>query len=159
MDSDIKQELLRITATVMGIASTMSLISMMALFVGGGQTGTDLRALMFLQIGLAPIALVIALINLVWFARDNGWTAGIRRMWCATPQWLVFIFLLLNSLVLFGEIAFVIVVFAAEGMVLWHEHAPLICMLMSTAAYITIYARLHAYPGSLPALSGRWMQQ
>jgi len=156
-DSNSTRELLSISGTVMGLASAMSLISLMALFVGGGQAGTDLRALMILEIGLTPIALIIVVVNLYWFQKLNGWSAGMRTLWRATPQWLVFIFFLLNSLVAFGEIAFVVVVMATDGTVLWHEHAPLICMLMSTAAYITIHARLHTYPGSLPALAGRWM--
>lgn len=157
MDSPVKNTITDLFLTVLAIASLTCLISMMALFMGGGQAGSDLRGLMYLQAGLTPIALSITIINVYRFVGAQGWAKGAQAMWRAIPQWLVFIFLMLNSLVLFGELAFLIVMRATDEVVLWHEHIPLVCMLVCSSAYLVLHARANSYPGSPPAMSGRWM--
>ena len=157
LDSQLKRTITDLTLTVLAIASFTCLISLMAVFMGGGQGGTDLRGLMILQAGLVPIALILALVNLYRFVSADGWAGGIRELWRAIPQWLAFIFLLLNSLVLFGEIAFVIVMRATDEIVPWHAHIPLMCILVCSSAYLILHARRNTYPGSPPAMSGRWM--
>ena len=153
----MKRTLTNLTLTVLAIASLTCLISLMVLFVGGGKGGPDLRSLIYLQAGLVPIALSIAIVCVYGFIRPRGLAGGTRALWSAIPQWQVFIFLLLNSLVLFGEIAFVIVMRATEKIVLWYEHMPLVCMLVCSSAYLVLYARANSHPGSSPAMSGRWM--
>lgn len=153
----MKRTVIDLTLTVLAIASVTCLISLMAIFVGAGQGGADLRGLIYLQTALTPIALSITITCVYGFVRSQGWTVGARALWRAIPQWQVFIFLLLNSLVLFGEVAFVIVMRATERAVLWHEHIPLVCMLICSSAYLALHARANSYPGSPPAMSGRWM--
>ena len=153
----MKQTFFEVSLTVLAIAIGSCLISLMAVFMGAGQGGTDLQGLMYLQAGLAPIALVIVTANVYGFVAAEGWAKGLQAMWLALPQWLVFIFLLLNSLFLFGELAFVVVMQATEEVVHWHEHIPLVTMLLCSSAYLALYARNHSYPGSEPAMSGRWM--
>jgi hypothetical protein len=152
----MKQTVFEVTRTTLAMASGSCLISMMALFMGGGQSGTDLRALMYLQAALTPVAIVIVAITIYSFVSSDGWAKGMRAVWRALPQWMIFIFLLLNSLVLFGELAFVIVMAATDEIVLWHQHVPLAAMFCCSSAYLLLYARQHSYTGSEPAMSGRW---
>lgn len=152
----MKTTVFEVTRTVLVMASGSCLISLMALFMGGGQDGTDLRALMHLQAALIPVAILIVAIGVYSFVVNDGWTKGMRAVWRALPQWMIFVFLLLNSLVLFGELALVIAMTATDEMILWHVHVPLAAMFCCSLAYILLYARQHSYPGSKPALSGRW---
>ena len=142
--------------TVLALVSISCLVSLMAIFIGGGQGGTDLRGLIYLQASLIPIASGISVICVYGFIRHQGMADGLRAMWRAIPQWQVFIFLLLNSLVLSGEVAFVIVMRATEKVITWHQHIPLVCMLACSSAYVVLYARANSYPGSPAAMSGRW---
>lgn len=145
-----------LTLTVLAITSMSCLISLMAIFIGGGQGGTDLRGLVYLQAGVTPIALGISMICFYGFVRRLGLAMGTRAMWRAIPQWMVFIFLLLNSLVMSGEVAFAIVMRATEKIIVWQQHIPLVCMLVCSSAYLALYARVNSYPGSPAAMSGRW---
>ena len=157
MDNAVQRTIADIILTVLGIASISCLISLMALFIGGGQVGTDLRGLVYLQAGLTPLALGVAVASVYPFVSSQGWSKGAQAMWRAIPQWLVFVFLLLNSLVLMGELAYVIIMQATNDVVRWHEHIPLVCLLVCSSAYLALYARANSYPGSPPAMSGRWM--
>ncbi|MEQ9561329.1 MAG: hypothetical protein RLN69_02320 [Woeseiaceae bacterium] len=142
---------------VLALASASCLISMMVIFMGGGQGGIDLRGLMFLQLGLIPIALGIAIVSVYGFVSVQGWSPGLQRLWLAVPQWPVFIFLLFNSLVLLGELALIIVMLATDQALPWHVHIPLACIFVCSLAYMALHARANTYPGSPPAMSGRWM--
>ena len=153
----MKRTIGEVTLTVLAIASGSCLISLMALFMGGGQGGTDLRGLMYLQGGVSPIAFAIAASCAYGFIRTQGWSAGLRAAWRAIPQWLVFIFLILNSLVISGEAAYLIVMQATNEPVTWHQHIPLVCLLICSTAFLLLHARMNSYPGSPPAMSGRWM--
>lgn len=153
----MKQTVFEMTRVALAMVSASCLISLMVLFMGGGQSGTDLNSMMYLQAALTPVALVIVAINLYSFVASDGWSKGLRAVWRAIPQWMIFVFLLLNSLVLFGEAAFVIVMAATENTVQWHQHIPLVAMFCCSLAYLLLYARQHSYPGSEPAMSGRWM--
>lgn len=129
----------------------------MVLFMGGGKGGSDLHELMSLQAGVVPIAVGISVFGVYHFVSALGWGAGAKALWEAIPQWLVFIFLMLNSLVLFGELAFVIVMHATDLLISWRDHIPLACMFACSSAYLIMHARVNSYPGSPPAMSGRWM--
>ena len=157
MDNSVKRTITDIILTVLGIASISCLISLMALFMGGGQGGSDLRGLMYLQAGLTPIALGVAVVSAYRFASNQELARGAQAMWRAIPQWLVFIFLMLNSLVLLGEVALVVMMRATDEAVQWHVHIPLVCLFVCSSAYLVLYARANSYPGSPPAMSGRWM--
>ena len=156
MDNSPKRALTEVLLTILAIASVSCLISLMALFMGGGQAGTDLSGLMYLQAGITPIAFGTIIFGMYRFLSTEGWARGAVEMWRAIPQWLVFVFLLLNSLVLMGELAFIIVMQATKAIVRWHEHIPLACMFICSSAYLVLFARVNSYPGSPPAMSGRW---
>lgn len=157
MVSSVRRTIIDLTLTVLAITSMSCLISLMAIFIGGGRGGTDLRSLIYLQAGLIPVAIGISIVGVFGFVHHQGLAAGMRALWRAIPQWQVFIFLLLNSLVISGEVAFVIVMRATEQVVLWQQHIPLVCMLVCSSAYLVLYARANSYPGSPAAMSGRWM--
>ena len=141
---------------VLAIVSLSCVVSLMILFVGGGRPGSDTQQLLLFQAFTAPVALGVAVWGMQRFARSGGFKAGLQKMWSATPQWLVFVFLLLNSLVLLGEIAYVIVMRATSQSIGWHEHVPFITMVLTTTAYVVLHALVNSAPGSPPAMSGRW---
>jgi hypothetical protein len=153
----MKDTIANMAMTMLAIASLSCLVSLMALFMGGRQGGSDLHGLMTLQAGVVPIAIGISAFGVYQFVSAQGWSAGSKALWGAIPQWLVFIFLMLNSLVLFGEVAFIIVMRATDEIISWREHVPLACMFACSFAYLILHARVNSYPGSPPAMSGRWM--
>jgi hypothetical protein len=135
------------------------LISTMTVFMGGGQQGTDLHSLMLIQLASIPIA-VVAILGSVFLCSSGDQNANnIKRLYAAVPQWMVFGFLLLNSLVLAGEVALLIVSRATEQIVERTSHAPLMSMLMCSLAVCVLYARTGLLSGRPLPLSGRWPPQ
>ena len=124
------------------------LISTMALFMGGGQAGADLRELLLLQLISIPMA--IAAITLV-FSSYN-----VKKLYAAVPQWMAFAFFLLLLLVGSGEVAFLIVSRAAEVEVAWTAHAPLLSMFFCSLAICALYAYGGLRSGRPNPTSGRW---
>ena len=144
------------TLAVLAIMILTCLVSLMVLFMGGGQETADLRALMFAQVAMVPVALFIAAAGIFLFVMESGWSDGFRLLWQAMPQWLLFIFFLLNSLVGAGELSYVIVKQASNQVGSWEEHVPLVCILACTMAFLILYSRSRSFLGSKPAMSGRW---
>jgi len=138
---------------VLALIIVTCLVSTMAVFMGGGQGGTDLHSLMVMQAASIPIA-ILSVVAILVPAGDGG--NGARRIWAAIPQWMVFGFLLLNSLVIAGETAFLIVLNATERDIVWTEHIPLAAMLACSVAFCVLYARLNVLTGNPKAMSGRW---
>ncbi len=152
----MKQSLLRVARTVFGIMIATCLVSTMVIFMGGDKGGADMRALILTQAAVGSLALVVTLFGLYFFVTANGWRQGFRSLWRAVPQWLVFAVILLNSLLGAGELSFFLISQAMEQAVSWHEHIPLICMLFCSLAFCVLYAMANTYPGSRPAMAGRW---
>ncbi|MCH9694546.1 MAG: hypothetical protein K0U72_08560 [Gammaproteobacteria bacterium] len=152
----MKRTIYDVTLSALAMIIGSCLISLMAVFMGDGQFGTDLQGLLRLQSVFAALALLIAIACLCSFVARRSWTTGLRTIWTALPQWLVFTFLLLNSLFVFGEVAFLIATRAMGHTVMWYQHVPLVCMLSCSFAFLLLYARRNSFPGSKPALSGRW---
>ena len=142
--------------TVLAIIVLGCLISLMAVFMGGGQAGTDLHSLLIIQLATIPITLLISLYVLSRYAAKNGLRDGLRSLWSDLPQWLVFIFLMLNSLALFGEVALFIALSALARDISWQEHVPLVCLLSTSLAFCLVYARRRSGEAEKPSLSGRW---
>jgi membrane protein implicated in regulation of membrane protease activity len=90
------------------------------------------------------------------FVAPRGLAGGFRAIWTATPQWLVFGFLVLNALFIFGEVSFLIVASAMNTPIEWTMHVPLVSLLLCSSAFVLLHARRHSYPGSSPAMHGRW---
>ena len=151
--------LLNAMSIIMLMVIMSCLISTMTVFMGGGQQGTDLHSLMLIQIASIPIAFV-AILGSAFLYPTGGENANtIKRLYAAVPQWMVFGFLLLNSMVVAGEMALLIVSRTTEQTVEWTSHAPLMSMLMCSLAVCVLYARAGILSGKPPALSGRWPPQ
>ena len=140
--------------TTLAFIATTCLVSLMVLFMGGGQAGPDLHSMVVLQTLSVPFALGVIVFVVTLFTAAWGWRDGMRRLWAAIPQWLVFGFLLLNSLTLSGELAMLIFTRATGEHVPVSEHIPFVALLSVTLAAVVLYARKQVGKG--PTLSGRW---
>ena len=128
----------------------------MALFMGGGQAKTDLYSLMSIQLASIPLAALSMFVG-VFAARNSiEGRLTLKRLYAATPQWLVFIFVVLFSLALSGEVALVIVAGATDAVVDWKAHIPLVATVANSIAACVIYACIGIMEGRPVALSGRW---
>lgn len=136
----------KITLIAFAITAFSCTISMMHVFMSGAVASDDVRALISLQTIAAPIALLVFAVDLALRARDGGVKVALAQIWNATPAWAVMAILLLNLLVLIGELALVIRVRLSGEPAFWFEHAPLACALTCSLAFCAIYAR--AYPSS-----------
>ena len=141
-----------ILATVVGSC----LVSLMVLFMGGGVEGSEVKPLLQLQLASVPAAVVLAIYCFAGFVLGDGWRKGLRRLWIAMPQWLVFMFLLLNAVSVSGVIANLIVAGTTTNSVSLIEYAPLLGALACSSAYLLLDARRRAKRGEKPALAGRW---
>lgn len=131
-----------------------SLVSLMAVFMGGGQSGADLGTLKTIQLWSIPVTLLITLNVLLSYPKTR--TRRARELWDDVPQWLVFIFMLLNSLSIAGVVALYIAMRAFETSVSWEQHIPLVCLFCASLAFCAIYARTFHRDGAAPPLAGRW---
>lgn len=151
--------LLNGTIIIMMMVIMSCLISTMIVFLGGGHQGTDMHSLMLIQIASVPTAFLAMLGSVFLCSSGDQNTKIIRRLYAAVPQWMVFGFLLLISLVVAGEVALLIVSRMTEQIVPWTSHAPLMSMLMCSLAVCVLYACTGLLSGRPPALSGRWPPQ
>ncbi|MDJ0938175.1 MAG: hypothetical protein QNJ00_00295 [Woeseiaceae bacterium] len=143
-----------LTLAVLAMIVVSTLFSLMVLFMGGGQSAPDLEGMMYVQAAAIPFAIaVIAFVTLL-FVSAWGWRDGLGRLWQAMPQWLVFAFVLLNSLFIAGEMAMWIVARAYDEALDWRQQVPLVSLFLSSAAFLVLYARTRV--GKTPVLSGRW---
>ncbi len=132
------------------------LVSAMALFMGGGQSGPDLTTLMNIQIGSVPVAIVSAAIAIGVCGRHSGESITARRLYAAVPHWLVFCCVILVSLAGLGEVALVVVLMATDLAIEWTAHAPFVAMIACSVAVCVLYACIGILSGRRVALSGRW---
>ena len=132
------------------------LVSAMALFMGGGQSGPDLITLMNIQIGSVPIAIVAAVIAIGVCGKYSKESMTARRLYAAVPNWLVFCCVILITLAGLGEIAIVVVLMTTDLAIEWTAHAPFVAMIACSLAACVLYACIGILSGTPVALSGRW---
>ena len=144
------------TLVILAIVVGSCLVSLMVLFMGGGVDGAEVKPLLQLQLASVPLAVVLAVYCFTGFVLGEGWRKGLRRLWVAMPQWLVFIFLLLNAVSVSGVIANLIVAGATTNSVSLIEYAPLLGALACSSADLLLDARRRSKRGEKPALAGRW---
>ncbi len=131
-----------------------SLVSMMAVFMGGGQAGVSIGALRTIEIWSIPVSLLLTLTVLRSYPKTRARRA--RELWDDVPQWLVFVFMLLNSLSIAGVVALYITMRAFETDVSWEQHIPLFSLFSASLAFCALYARTFHKDGTRPPLAGRW---
>ena len=139
---------------ILALIATSSLISLMVLFVSGELGGPDLQGLALIQLASIPVSLAILIFVVALFVSAWGRREGLRRLWGAIPNWLVFGYVLVNSLTLVGELAMLIMHRAMQREIPAADHIPLLALLSTTTAFLALYARMQAGKG--PAMSGRW---
>lgn len=132
------------------------LVSAMALFMGGGQSGPDLTTLMHIQIGSVPVAIVAAVVGIGVCSKYSKESMTARRLYAAVPNWLVFCCVILVALAGLGEIAIVVVLMTTDLVIEWTAHAPFVAMIACSLAVGVLYACIGILSGRQVALSGRW---
>ncbi len=143
-----------ILLAALALVAVSCLVSLMILFMGGGQSGPDSGGLVVLQLTAIPVSVGIAAYVVLLFTTAYGRADGLRRLWAAMPQWLLFGYVLINSLTLAGELANFVIYRAMGEPIPYLEHVPFVALLATTTAFLLLYARQQANNG--PALSGRW---
>lgn len=133
-----------------------SLTTMMITFMGGRFTGTDLHGLLLAQIVSIPIAALLVGYEVAAFVRGNGWGPGLALLWQKIPAWLVLALVLLNSLVLIGELSVLLLDYLMGEALPWTEHVPLMALLTCSVAFAVIYGKLAQLYGSGVKSVGRW---
>ncbi len=150
----MRAQVIVISIAVFGAIAVSCLLSLMVIFMGGGQAAPDLRGLMLLQAWAIPVEVLVVGFVTALFVSASGWRGGLKRLWVAMPQWLVFGFLLLNSLFVAGELAVIMVARATGEAISLSEQVPLVSLLLSSLAVLALAA--WAYDGREQQLSGRW---
>ena len=113
------------------------LVSMMAVFIGA--ESKVLGLVLLIQAGLTPF-IVAVFVYYTWLAISrvglNDLLALYRRR---VAGWMWFVFWSINSLVIAGELTYLIIRWASEKQPPWLEHAPLWCAAACTFAVLSMY--------------------
>ncbi len=150
----MKKPIIAVSFAVFSAITLSCLLSLMVIFMGGGQAGPDLHGLMLVQTWAIPFGiLVIGFVTAV-FVTASGVRGGLKRLWHAMPQWLVFAFMLVNSLFIAGELAVMIASQALREPVSLGEQVPLICLFVSSLTVLALAA--WSGDGQERAFAGRW---
>ena len=131
----------KITMIALAAVTLSCTISMMYVFMSGDAGGSDVRALITLQTIAVPIALIIFFAELINRSRKTGLGKAFAGIWNSTPASVVVAVLLINLLVVIGELALLLRVRLSGEPALWFEHAPLVCALSCSLAFCALYAR------------------
>ena len=143
--------------SLLALAATMlsCQLTLMYVFVGGNGGG-DARALLVIQAWSAAIALLVFL----WEAMRNVLASGLgntfRAVWHALPAWAVLAMVVLNSLVIIGELSLYLRMRMTGQAPLWFEHAPLLCVLACSLAFVVLLKRSSMAQDGSRAPVGRW---
>lgn len=122
---------------VFSILILLSLIGLMSVFNASPQRDV-IELLKILSALLIPCTLLI-LFPIICQARTDGLASTLKNFWRQCPNWLKFAWVLLNSLVLSGELAFLLVKTYSQQNSSWLDHAPLISCLAATTAFVVWY--------------------
>lgn len=121
----------------------LSQVSMMAVFMGG--ESLDTIGLIKLQNFLLIPMLLLCIYGLLKFYQEFG-KACLKALWQQTPAWLIFSFILLNTMILTGFWAFQIVTTQGLEEITWNKLFPLFSTLISSLGFIIFYAFLKRGP-------------
>lgn len=141
---------------VLALTAASCLLSTMVTFMGGHRGGADMSALLLVQLASVPVSALLILFALIYVSRKTSLKSSLGALWTALPQWLLFIFFFLNSLVVIGEIALVIANRMTDSPPSLLAHVPLGSMLATSMAYLVLYGAQHFDEKDHRALSGRW---
>ena len=102
--------LLNTTLYVLATVIVSCLLTTMVMFISTGSSGSDIHTLLATQTVATPLALTIVIVDLLLYARSGGVGHGLRMIWSGTPAWLILALVVLNSLVIIGELSFLLLV-------------------------------------------------
>ncbi|MEM9208051.1 MAG: hypothetical protein AAGA61_02295 [Pseudomonadota bacterium] len=132
------------------------LFTLMIVFTGGSLTGADVRGLLLTQLLSIPLSLGVLAVEVRAFVRLNGWRIGLALLWQKIPAWLVLAFVLLNSLVLIGELSVVLLDYLMQKSSALTDHVPLLALLSASSAFAVLYGKTAQRYGSGIKTLGRW---
>ena len=152
----MKKHILFSTLFLLGCLMLSCLVTLMVVFTGGSFTGADLTGLFLIQLFAVPVTTLIVAREIAAFVRPNGWARGLAMLWQKIPAWLVLALVLLNSLVLIGELSVVLLNHLMEEPVPWTEHVPLVALLSTSLAFSVMYAKVAQLYWNGTVTLGRW---
>lgn len=141
---------------LLGAMILSCLVTLMIAFTGGSFAGADLSGLLLLQIAAIPASLLVVAMEIAAFVRTNGWRNGLAMLWDRIPAWLVLAIVLLNSLVLIGELSVLLLRHLMDEPISLIEQVPLLALLSGSAAFALLYAKAARMYGSGTVRVGRW---
>lgn len=150
------QRTIDITLLALAAAILSCQMTMMYIFVGGGTGGSDAQALLVMQAWLAPVALLLFVVEFSRRVAKDGARSTLSAMWHAMPAWVVLALIILNSLVFIGELAFFLRTQLSGQLPTWYEHAPLACVAACSLAFIALFSRTSLAQSSSGKAVGRW---
>ncbi|MDX1481391.1 MAG: hypothetical protein R3315_06940 [Woeseiaceae bacterium] len=142
---------------LLGVLILSCLVTLMIAFMGGSFAGGDLSGLFIIQAAAIPVALLVVAREVAAFVGPNGWRRGLGMLWERVPAWLVLALVLLNSLVLIGELSVLLLQFLLDEPLSWVEQVPLIALLVSSVAFSILYAKAASLYGKATTQIGRWL--
>lgn len=138
------QTLIALILFFFAVVLGLSQISMMAVFMGG--ESIDSLAMLELENALIVPMLLLCGYGVFTFYRQFG-RYWFKQLWQRTPGWLVFAFVMLNTMILTGFWAFQIVTSQGVEDVVWNDVLPLISTLLSSLGFLIFFAFLEQKPG------------
>ena len=147
-----------LNATLYALATVIvsCLLTTMVMFISTGSSGSDIHTLLATQTVATPLALTIVIVDLLLYARSCGVGHGLRMIWSGITAWLILALVVLNSLVIIGELSFLLLVHLTAQTTSWNDHVPLLCMLTCSLAFAALFVRSAQRSGDAPAAIGRW---
>ena len=145
-----------ISQALLAAFALSSIVSLMIAFMGGGRERPAVSMLDLIQ-RLGILFSVLAALSAIYLARKAENTGSVwRTIWQHVPGWLAFAVLVLNSLVLIGELSYVLLTSVDLAVNDWRNHAALICLACSSLAFAALHAAVHAAEGRPPHAKERW---
>ena len=152
----MRRRLLYFGLFLLGAMILSCLVTLMIAFTGGSFAGADLSGLLLLQGAAIPAALLVIALEIAAFVRAGGWRGGLAMLWDRVPAWLVLALVLVNSLVLIGELSVLLLRHLTDEPVSLIEQVPLLALLCSSAAFALLYAKAATMYGGGTSRVGRW---
>ena len=149
------QKTVDISLLALGATMLSCQLTMMYLFIGGNNGG-DAQALLVIQVWVAAIAILVFLVEAVRRIAVYGLSDSLRTMWHAMPAWVVLALIVLNSLVIIGELSLYLRQKISGQVPLWFEHAPLLCVLACSLTFIALFSQSSLARSDSEAAVGRW---
>jgi hypothetical protein len=151
----MQEKITDIALLVLGLVILSCQATMMYVFIGGSG-GSDAQALLTAQAWVAPAALLVFLALLLRDVARDGWRGCVRGLWRPLPAWIVLALVVLNLLVFIGELSLFLRARLMAHQALWFEHAPLLCVLGCSLAFVALYGRSSLANDAAHATVGRW---